>query len=538
MKSIRTILTNNSSLIALSFLLVFFIFLGVLSVQNISPTYDEKTHYAYGEQILQGNSKRTGISGDSNMPSSAWNALPEKIGLSLPYGRVRSFLINFETARYMTLIFSVMVALLVFHWSKSLYGIFPAFASLILYVFDPNIIAHSQLVTTDIYAAGTSLLVFYCLWRFAHKRTIINGLFFAFALGMSQLAKYTTIVLFPLSLLSLFLYDLPSLQGSLNQAGKFKTFVLRYIGYLTTTAIVLVLIINLGFVFTRTFTYFGNYKFRSDWFQNIKTKFPVLYTLPVPFPYAYLDGVDWMRHTQTSGGNSGTIYLLGRLNKQGFPGYYFIDSLLKVPISTQIFILAAFVLYILQISKRKNFLQDEIFLLTAVIFYVIYFNFFFNVQIGIRYYLIIFPLLYVFTGSLFKGWNNFNIVQISSVIALFTYLIISVLSYYPYYLTYFNEFVWNRTHAYKYLADSNLDWGQGSTQLSQYLTNHPVAIFEPQTIQSGLLVVGINHLVGVTENPAKFAWLRNNFEPVGTIANCILIYQISPGDLEKLYFAK
>jgi hypothetical protein len=144
----------------------------------------------------------------------------------------------------------------------------------------------------------------------------------------------------------------------------------------------------------------------------------------------------------------------------------------------------------------------------------------------------------VFTGSLFKGWNNFNIIQKSTVFALLTYLIISVLSYYPYYLTYFNEFVWNRTKAYKYLADSNLDWGQGSTQLSQYLTNHPNAILEPQTVRSGLLVVGINHLVGVTENPAKFAWLRNNFEPVGTIANCILIYHISPGDLEKLYFSK
>ena len=53
------------------------------------------------------------------------------------------------------------------------------------------------------------------------------------------------------------------------------------------------------------------------------------------------------------------------------------------------------------------------------------------------------------------------------------------------YLTYFNEFVWNRTQAYKYLADSNIDWGQSSIQLSQYLTDHPDAIFEPQNIQAG-----------------------------------------------------
>jgi hypothetical protein len=298
--------------------------------------------------------------------------------------------------------------------------------------------------------------------------------------------------------------------------------------------IALVITINLGFLFNRTFTYFGKYKFRSDWFQTAKTNYPVLKGVPVPFPYPYLDGIDWMRHTQVSGGNSGNVYLLGKINKEGFPGYYFVASFLKVPISTQIIIVATLIIYLTQANRRKNFLRDEIFLLSSVLFYTIYFNFFFNVQIGIRYYLIIFPLLYVFAGSLFKEWNEFRVVQKISSFALLAYLVISVLSYYPYYLTYFNEFVWNRTQAYKYLADSNIDWGQSSNQLSQYLTDHPDAILEPQNIQAGKLVVSINLLVGVTVDPAKYAWLRNNFEPVGTIANSILIYQISPSDIEKL----
>ena len=534
----KVIRIRNPIFKSLSALLVLFTLLGVLSVQYISATYDETTHFAYGEQMLQGNSKRTGIHGDSNMPFSAWNALPEKLGSYLPAGSIRSYLSNLQTARCMTLIFSVMVALLVFHWSRSLYGTIPGFASLLLYIFDPNIIAHSQLVTTDIYAAGTTCLVFYCLWRFAHQRTLINGIFFVIALGLCQLAKYTTIVLIPLSFLSLFLYDLPSLYQSIHNSGIVKRFALKYLGYFTFAAVGFILIINLGFVFYRTFTLFGNYKFRSDWFQSTKSNYPILNAIPVPFPYSYLDGIDWMRHTQTSGGNSGTIYLLGNLNKQGFPGYYFVASFLKVPIATQIIILAGFILYLIQVDRRKHFLQDEIFLLVAVIVYSIYFNFFFNVQIGIRYYLIIFPLLYVFAGGLFKGWNEFRPVQKISSFVLLAYLVISVLSYFPYYLTYFNEFVWNRTQAYKYLADSNLDWGQGSMQLSQYLTNHPNAIVEPPTPQPGLLVVGINHLVGVTIDPARFAWLRNNFEPVGTIANCFLVYQISPADLQKLDITK
>lgn len=353
MNGFKAVLIKNQSVLVLGFLIVLFTSLGILSVKQISPTYDEGTHYAYGEQLLQGNSTRTGIHGDSNMPFSALNALPEKLGLYLPEGTVRSFLANFQTARSIILLFSVMVAFLVFHWSRSLYGTIPAFASLLLYIFDPNIIAHSQLVTTDIYTAGTTALVFFCLWKFAHKRTFINGLVFSVALGLSQLAKYTAIVLIPLSLFSLFLYDLPSLLESFRDQGKFKAFGLRYTGYVAFATIILAIIINMGFIFNRTFTDFGKYKFRSDWFQNLKTYHPVLNAVPVPLPYPYLDGLDWMRHTQTSGGNSGNIYLLGKLNKQGFPGYYFVAYFLKVPIATQIIILAAFIVYFNKCKKTK-----------------------------------------------------------------------------------------------------------------------------------------------------------------------------------------
>lgn len=538
MKITRALFINRGGLLILDCLLLFFSILSVSSVINISSTYDEATHYAYGEQILQGNSQRTGIHGDSNMPFSALNAIPERIGLLLPSGPIRTFLMNFQTARCITLLFSAMVALLVFHWSKSLYGVIPAFVSFILYIFDPNIIAHSQLVTTDIYAAGMTAFVFYSLWKFARSRTLVNGLVFSFLLGLSQLAKYTAIALIPLCLLTLFLHDLSSLLGTFQTADNIKKFTRRYFGYMAVAAIVLVLTINLGFLFNRTFTNFGGYKLRSDWFQAVQYKYPILRDLPVPFPFPYLDGIDWMRHTQTSGGNSGPAYLFGKLSRDGFPGYYIAASFLKVPISSQIVIIAAFLLYITKPDRRRTFLQNEIFLFTAILFYVVYFNFFFNVQIGIRYYLIIYPLLYIFAGSLFMDWNVFPVISKILSYVLLAYLVLSVLSYYPYYLTYFNEIVWNRTTAYKYLADSNIDWGQSSLQLTQYMNDHPEAILEPQTIQPGLLIVGINDLVGVTDDPAKFSWLRNNFEPVGTIANSILIYRVSPGDIEKLDLTK
>jgi hypothetical protein len=122
----------------------------------------------------------------------------------------------------------------------------------------------------------------------------------------------------------------------------------------------------------------------------------------------------------------------------------------------------------------------------------------------------------------------------SAVLILTLYLVVSVLSYYPQYLAYFNEFVWDRKTAYQYLSDSNLNWGQGKYYLQDYLSEHPDAVYEPEKIQSGLIIASPDDLVGVTDDPQKFAWLRENFKPVGTVAYVYLVYDVSPQELEQL----
>jgi hypothetical protein len=191
-------------------------------------------------------------------------------------------------------------------------------------------------------------------------------------------------------------------------------------------------------------------------------------------------------------------------------------------------------IYFLRKERRINFIKDEMFLLIPVAFFTIYFNFFFNTQIGIRYFLPVLPFLYIFSGNLFTGWKSFSIVQKAASWGLMAYLCVSVFSYYPYYLSYFNEFVWNRTHAYKYLADSNIEWGQGRNEMREYLKQHPDAVRKPQTIQAGHLVISVDDLVGVTTEPSQYAWLRNNFEPVETIAYGYLVYKISPQEIDEL----
>lgn len=526
---------NKSSNVALArefiapILLLLFCVLSILSVLGKTVTVDEGSHFRYGISILQGDSTRFD---DSKMPISALNALPRQMSSWISEGGFHDLLNNFMVARAMTIIFSALVGWLVFYWSRSLYGFVPGLFSLLLYILDPNIIAHSQLVTTDIYAAGTIAFALYGLWRFAHRRDWPNGLLCVFALGLSQIAKYTAIALLPLFFLILFIYDLPTLARSSWPA--IRTFLLSYVIYGVVALFGVILIINLGFLFNRTLTPFGEYKFRSQLFHSLQSDYPVLRAIPVPVPYPYLEGLDWVIQRERSGQGSGNIYLLGQVKNQGFIGYYFIASLLKTPIATQIIIgLSIASILIRKSNRRQNFLEAS-FLLIPVAFFVIYFNFFYNTQIGIRFYLIIFPLLFVFAGSLFQRWESFTKLQKVSAAVLIGYLAVSVFSYFPNYLPYFNEIVWDRKSAYKYLADSNLDWGQSKRDLKQYMSAYPDAIYSPERIVAGRIIVPVNFLVGVARSPKKHAWLREHFEPVETIAGAYLVYQVSPEEIESL----
>jgi len=292
-------------------------------------------------------------------------------------------------------------------------------------------------------------------------------------------------------------------------------------------------VINLAFLFNRSFTAFGTYQFRSELLHRIQQNAPALARLPVPVPYPYLEGLDLVYMREQTGFGYGQIYLLGQLNGQkGFPGYYLIAFLLKEPLATQIFILSALIAYFLH-RKYTRFRQDEIFLFIPVAFFVLYFNFFYNTQIGIRYYLVIFPLLYIFAGSFFQGWERFTGKQKWASYLLFGYLLVSMLSYYPHFLTYFNEIVWDRKTAYLYLADSNIDWEQGQIYLREYLAEHPEADYAPARVKPGTIVVPVNELVGVLADPQRYRWLRENFKPAETVANIYYVYRISPQEFDE-----
>ena len=109
----------------------------------------------------------------------------------------KSWIAQIKRGRYATIALSLILAAYVFTWCYQLYGRQAALLSLSLYVFDPNFLAHGQLVTADLPAALMITIALYHFWQFLKLGGKERALLSATTLGLSQLAKYSCVYLYP-----------------------------------------------------------------------------------------------------------------------------------------------------------------------------------------------------------------------------------------------------------------------------------------------------------------------------------------------------
>jgi hypothetical protein len=504
-------------------LLILHAVVALLSTRPQSLTYDEYGHYLYGEQILSLNSDRFE---NSKMPFSAMNALVVRLARTVAPDAMAAAWQPERVGRIATILFSVAIGYVVYRWAAEAYGPTSGIAALLLYALEPNILAHAGLMTTDIFIAGMSALSVVAFWGFLRRPSLRTALLASLLLGLSQIAKYTGVLLYPLLVLLAIGYGVGRRRrvGSPRQA----------VGYALLFLVISLAVINLGFLFNRTFTPLGEFTFRSDFFLGIQSRLSFARGLPVPLPYPYLEGLDLTVRADQTGESYGSVYLLGQTRKpDGFAGYFLVASLFKVPLASQIAFAVALGVFL---SRRRGegFWDREWFLLGPALFFTIYFNFLLQAQIGIRLFLVAFPFFIVFTSSLFRDAPSWGRPARLLAGAGVLYLAISVASYFPNYIPYFNELIGNRLHAYRILSDSNIDYGQAEGFLADYLAAHPDALVEPRDPQAGTIVISVDRLTGVREAPAWYARLRDTLEPVDDIAYAYLVYQVTAQDLAGL----
>jgi len=511
---------------AIAILGLAFLLLGIRSIGVASPTTDEPGHYRYGHRILRGVAERWD---DSKMPVSALNALPcfilEMTGS--PTRDLDEFTgpCDWTLARVPTLLGGLALGLVIAAWSRALFGWSGALVSFGLFAFDPNLLAHSTLVTTDIFGALFLLLSLRAFARWFEEPGARQSVILGLAVGAASISKYTAAYL-PIIFVAAALWCYKALPSSNRPAGR------RAMGGGLLAVVTALVVINAGFLADGTFGSLREQHFESPQFRELR-KLPVIASVPLPVPRPFVEGLDRVFHRERNGGGSGNIYLLGELRApghEGFPSYFLVVGLLKTPIPALLALLIAAGLLVRRQGRAWS--VDEITLVAAFAVFALYFSFLFRAQIGLRHFLVAGPPILVLAGGLGPFLARSRARTIAGVFAL-ALSAASVIRHGDDPLSYFNELV-DPTLTYRIAADSNLDWGQTRNRVEAWLEDNPNVLRAPAQPFPGRILVGANALTGVVTR-RRMEWLRESGKtPIAHVAFTHFLFEVTPAEAERL----
>ncbi|MBI3932732.1 MAG: glycosyltransferase family 39 protein [Acidobacteria bacterium] len=420
--------------------------------------------------------------------------------------------------RAATMGFAVLLAWAVYAWARELYGPPGALLALALCALNPNVLAHGKQVTSDVAASLFTLASTYALGRFLRNGGLA-WLIAAAALTAGALAsKFTSLLLLPLFAIACAAHGLRSREHG-------RRAVMRGAAKVLVFATVVLLLLNAVYLFDGTLRPALHREWRSGLLAPLADS-----GLPLALPAAFLDGLDRSMLIQESsplGAARGMNYALGRRDWDRIPYAFPLMLLLKTP-------LALFPLLALAARTPSHRVAEELLLLwlpSAVFF--LFFTFWVVPQLGVRYLLPAIPFLFVYAGRSLAG--SVSPWRAKAVTALVAWYAASSLSYHPHFMSYFNELIGPRVNAYRFLADSNLDWEDRTHFLEEFRREHPETpfAFEPAGPQAGWVMVRVNSLVGIAGDPERYRWLRRHFRPVRHVAYSYLLFDVPPESLGR-----
>ena len=411
---------------------------------------------------------------------------------------------------------SVILCLVIFIWTKALWGDIPALAVLILAVLEPNLIAHGQLVTTDTSSALTFLVTGYVMWRFVKNPSwgwlIVVGISF----GLTWYAKHSAVVLVPALFICFYHFLRSRWQGCTEKETRNIVFFHSWIPFLQKDfmgkKILCAASFTLVCIFIGLLVVWAGYGFEVGdrmegfvpgqnsplWEYSRNHILPVLYVTHLDNRIC-LDGSEeddlnrllrscLPAYNHWSGFAKNQLHLrqghagffLGQISGYGWKSYYPVLFLFKTPI-VLLFLFGAGVFLIM---TRKVLLDPMTLTILLIIpgIYLMVLVFFNTANIGYRHALPVLPYLLVLcAGASAKFvwekskqlWtlpdkdNKCVKICIALLLLLIGY-IGEVVLIHPHYLSFFNGLCGGWKNGRFIAVDSNLDWGQDLLFLKKY----------------------------------------------------------------------
>ncbi|MCA8943767.1 MAG: glycosyltransferase family 39 protein [Planctomycetes bacterium] len=339
-------------------------------------------------------------------------------------------------ARLGTLPFSLAMLAIVWRWGHVLWGAIGGLLALFLTAFSPTLLAYSALATVDMAFVATALATLASLWAWCRNPTWPRAATTGVALGLCMSTKYLAL---------LFAAALPLvLLWRIARAPRPK---------LGSVAIQVAMLALVAWVCLH-----ATYGFRAGFFHDPEAlrsgligglaRAPVLGLLLAALPAPMVVGADFQVAASTDfSGGFATM-------REAHWAYY----LVAVSTKTTLPFLAAFVAGSVGAWRaHRAWLWPTIAIPVGILFG--YLSVLSQLQIGIRYVLLVFPCMAILAGAVLR--SGFASPRRLVLVGLGAAWVLAVLlAHWPHYLGYFNALVGGPAGAYRVFADSNAEWGQ------------------------------------------------------------------------------
>ena len=365
----------------------------------------------------------------------------------------------FYLMRLALTVFPVAVAWLIWHWGQILFGTTAALLLLLAAVLSPTPLAHGCLLKPDLATTFAYLLFTFWSWRFWLTPNRKTSLALGGSVLLAILAKMSMLIVPGLAVL---LIAARAVKGG----GSFRPWlgwaifsiaVIPYIGLLAAYK-------------------FEARRMSSQELADLRSQTgfskPVLAVAGllryIPSPVDVQKAVLSLGSYQQYGAPS---CLLGEARSSGHPIYYPLALAVKVAIPVQILFVAGLILLARKAWRRRTVAAHWFLLLPFCVYLGLAAQS--ELQLGLRLVLPAMPFMPLLGGlaveqALITRRGRFTILVLLGWLAGASAFI------YPQGIAYFNEWVGGPSQGWKYLVDSNLDWGQNLPELANYIRENRV----------------------------------------------------------------
>jgi len=477
--------------------------MAVTAVNTKSPTFDEPQHLTAGYSYWVTNDFR--LDPESGNLPARWAALP--LLLSHPNfvplndrgwqraeeGRTgHQFFYEVGNdpdrtlgqARMMMSIFGAALCLLMYRCGREFFGVGGGLLAETVAAFDPNFLAHSALVASDVPAAFFFTAAVWSSWRLFQKISPATLTTAALSLAGLFLTKFSAPIVLPVlgaaSILQIFSgryikLRLGRIETELVEKWK-KACAIGGSWLLLAATVFFAIWLSFSFRYSawtnneslhEGTTWHWNYLLEDRGTFESAARFARAHRL---LPEAYLYGFSYVHKHEIDR----PAFLDNRWSVVGFRSFFPRAFIYKTPLP---FLLLVALAFYAALSRRRSWSISK--LNPLAMFALIYGAIAITSQlnIGHRHILPIYPALFIGCGAVVHlARKNRPAIFATAVGIILFWQIAESLAIRPNYLAYFNEVAGGPSRGYQHLADSSVDWGQDLPALKTWLDNHSVIV--------------------------------------------------------------